>query len=177
MTDGNWNTEAPAAKKGWPLWAKISLGCCSGCVLVFILATVTCVSGAHWISKHGVPEALDRAVGSAFLDKAWADMDRAVKALRTEAGTKAMYHANPGLSENFASEEDFLKAAEEWRTRLGDFPDRRPALGTLIRGNKGSHHFNINTQNDRTRIEYQIPNGGMLYLDVESGKFVDVRVE
>lgn len=177
MTDGSWESEAAPAKKGMPTWAKVSLGCCGGCALVFILLMATCVGGVHWVSKHGVPGVLDKAVGSAFLDKVWADMDRTVQSLRTEQGTKALYAANPGLSTVFPTEEDFLKEAEEWRPKLGEFPAQRPTLQELVREPKGSSHFNVNTSNGRTSIEYQIPKGGMLHLELEAEKLVDVRVE
>jgi len=178
MADGSWdNAGMPAPKKGIPLWGKITLGCCGGCALVFVLLMATCIGGARWVSKHGVPEALDKAVGSAFLDKAWAGMDRAVQGLKTEESAKALYRANPGLAENFPTEEDFLKAAEEWRSNLGEFPAQRPSLRDLTRERKGGGHFSINTQNNRTRVEYQIPKGGRLYLELEDEKLVDLRVE
>ncbi len=160
-----------------PTWAKVVLGCCGGCALVFVLLMATCIGGATWISKHGVPEFLDQAAGSAFLDKAWAEMDRAVQGLRTEEGTRALYRANPGLAENYPTEEDFLKAAEEWRPNLGEFPAKRPQLRDLLREKHGGGHFSINTQNGTTRIEYQIPKGGRLFLQLESDKLVDLRVE
>jgi len=178
MAEGSWdNSGAPLPKKGMPLWGKITLGCCGGCALVFVLLMATCIGGVHWVSKHGVPEALDKAAGSAFLDKAWGEMDRAVRGLKTEAGAKALYRANPGLAENYPTEEDFLQAAKEWRSNLGEFPAERPSLGDLIMEKKGGGHFSINTQNSTTRIEYQIPGGGRLFLQLESDKLVDLRVE
>jgi hypothetical protein len=124
-----------------------------------------------------VPEAVDRAMGSAFLDKAWAEMDTAVRGLKTEAGTKALYRANPGLAECYPTEEDFLKAAEEWRPQLGEFPSRRPTLRELMQDKKEGGSFTMNTRNNTTRIEYQIPHGGRLYLQMESDRLVDLRVE
>jgi len=178
MADSNWdNSGAPLPKKGMPLWGKITLGCCGGCALVFLILMATCIGGARWVAKHGVPEALDKAVGSAFLDKVWVEMDAAVRGLRTEEGAKALYQANPGLAENYPTEEDFVKAAEEWRANLGEFPARRPSLQDLTQGRKGGGHFSINTQNNSTKVEYQIPKGGRLYLEIESGKLVDLRVE
>ena len=177
MTDGNWEAEAPPVQKGMPTWAKISLGCCGGCALLFIILMATCVGGGLWVSKHGLPGVMDKAVGSAFLDKTWADMDRAVTSLRTEQGTRALYLANPGLAEDYATVEDFLKEAEQWRPKLGEFPRQRPTLGELMRDKKGSGHFSVSTENSRTRVDYQIPHGGRLYLVMEAGKVVDVRVE
>ena len=178
MADGSWdNAGTPPPKKGMPLWGKITLGCCGGCALVFVLLLVTCIGGARWISKHGVPEAFDKAVGSAFLDKTWNVMDKAVRGLETEEGTKVLYRENPGLVENYPTEEDFLKAAEDWRPHLGEFPAQRPSLRELTRDRKGGGHFTINTQNSSTRVEYQIPKGGRLYLEMESDNLVDLRVE
>lgn len=178
MADGNWdNAGAPTPSKGMPLWGKITLGCCGGCALVFVLLLVTCVGGVRWVAKHGVPEAFDKAVGSAFLDRVWGEMDQAVRGLETEAGSRALYQSNPGLAENYPTEDDFLKAAEEWRPLLGEFPSKRPSLAALTQGRKGGGHFSINTQNSSTRVEYQIPKGGRLYLETESGKLVDLRVE
>ncbi|MDP2875716.1 MAG: hypothetical protein Q8O00_05990 [Holophaga sp.] len=177
MTEGHWDSEAPAAKKGLPTWAKIVLGCCGGCALIFVVIMASCVGLIRSISKNGVPAVIDKAVGSAFLDKAWMEMANTVKSLSTAQGTKDLYRTNPGLSETFATEEDFLAAAEEWRPRLGEFPAQRPQLGDLIRDQKSGGRFQINTNNSRTRIDYQIPKGGMLYLELESGKLVDVRVE
>lgn len=167
MTDGNWDSEAPAAKKGMPTWAKISLGCCGGCALVFVLLLATCVGGAHWVSKRA----------GSLMDKTWAEMDRAVVSLRTEAGTKILYRDNPGLAETYPTEKEFLEEAEVWRTKLGEFPAERPTLEAVIRDPKNASHFNLSTDNNRTRIEYQIPKGGMLHLELESGKLVDLRVE
>lgn len=179
MAEGNWDNHAGGSspKKGMPLWGKITLGCCGGCALLFVLLMATCIGGARWISKHGVPEAIDKAVGSAFLDKAWDEMDRAVRGLKTEEGSRALYRANPGLVENYPTEEDFLKAAAEWRPNLGEFPARRPHLRDLIQEKKGGGHFSVNTQNSTTRIEYQIPEGGRLFLQLESERLVDLRVE
>jgi hypothetical protein len=178
MAEGSWDDAGVhLPKKGMPLWGKITLGCCSGCALLFVLLMATCIGGAHWVSKNGVPEIFDKAVGSAFLDKAWGEMDRAVRGLQTEEGAKALYRANPGLAENYPTEEDFLKAAEEWRTNLGGFPTQRPALLDLFQKGKGAGHFSINTKNSTTRIDYQMPKGGRLFLQLESDRLVDLRVE
>jgi hypothetical protein len=178
MADGTWdNGGAPLQKKGMPLWGKVTLGCCGGCALVFVLLMATCVGGISWVSKHGVPDSLDKVVGSTFLDKTWAEMDRAVRGLKTIEGAKELYRTCPGLAENYPTEEDFLKAAEEWRPNLGEFPAQRPKLRDLIQEKKGGGHFSINTQNSTTRIEYQIPNGGRLFLKLEADRLVDLRVE
>lgn len=177
MTEGHWDSETPAAKKGLPTWAKVVLGCCGGCALVFVVIMASCLGLIRSISKNGIPAVIDKAVGSAFLDKAWTAMAHTVASLSTEQGTKDLYRTNPGLSETFPTEADFLAAAEEWRSRLGEFPSHRPPLGDLIRNQNGGTPFQINTNDSRTRIDYQIPKGGMLHLELESGKLVDVRVE
>jgi len=178
MSEGSWNDAgAPRPRRGMPLWGKIALGCGGGCALFFLLLMATCIGGVHWVSKHGVPEAVDKAVGRAFLDRAWTAMDEAVRGIRTPEGSRALYRAHPGLAENYPTEDEFLKAAEEWRLHLGDFPAQRPSLGQLFQGKGGAEHFIVNTQNSTTRIEYQIPKGGRLFLQLESDKLVDLRVE
>ena len=178
MPDASWdNTGEPAPKKGLPLWGKISLGCCGGCALGFVLLMATCVGGARWVAHHGAPEFLDQMLGSAFLDKAWARMDEVVRALKTDEGARNLYRRNPGLADNFPTEEDFLKAAQEWRPNLGEFPAHRPTLKELMADHHGDGSFRIHTQNHVTRIDYRIPKGGRLYLELDSDKLVDLRVE
>lgn len=177
MTNGSWESEAAPRKKGMPLWAKIGLGCVGGCALVFVLLIVTCVGGAHWISQNGLPGFVDKAVGSAFLDQAWSQMQQTVKALRTEEGTRALYRENPGLKENYPEEATFLHEAQNWRKKLGQFPTARPSLNELIKDHKEGGAFHISNTNERTQIDYQIPEGGLLHLELVSEKLVNVRVE
>ncbi len=164
MGDGSWdNSGVPLSKKGMPLWGKILTGC--GLVLLLLLGS--CVGLACW----GI-----HRVGS-LADKTWGEMDRSVRGLKTPEGARDLYRANPGLAENYPTEEDFLKAAEGWRSNLGEFPSRRPNLRDLMQEQKVGGHFTVSTQNHTTRIEYQIPKGGRLYLQMESERLVDLRVE
>lgn len=180
MTNGNWDNEGAPRKRGMPTWAKILLGCLGGCFLLFVLLIGSCVGGAAWIARNGLPEAADSAFGKAVLDEPWGELAKVVKALRTVEGTRELYHKNPGLAECFATEDDFLKAAEEWRPRLADFPERRPSLKELIREHEGRGHsrtFKVQTDNQRTTVDYQLPKGATIHLETESGKVVDLRVE
>ncbi len=165
MADSGWDNGgmAPSKKKGMPVWGKVLAGC--GVAVLLLLAT--CVGAVYW----GVGKVSQKA------DQAWAQMDQTVRSLRTEQGTKALYLANPGLADTYPNEEDFLKAAEGWRDKLGEFPARRPSIKDLVEEKNGGGHLNIESRNASTRVEYQIPKGGRLHLVMEAGKLTDLRVE
>lgn len=165
MVDGSWDNGGAATPRrtGLPLWGKVL----AGCGVALLLLVGSCVGVAWW----GMGKLSSKA------DQAWAEMDRTVRSLRTEEGSKALYHANPGLADAYPTEEEFLKAAEAWRGNLGEFPSHRPSLRDLVEAKHGGGHFSIDSRNDATRIDYQIPKGGRLHLVLESGKLVDLRVE
>lgn len=165
MVDSGWDNGgmAPSKKKGMPVWGKVLAGC--GVAVLLLLAT--CVGAVYW----GVGKVSEKA------DQAWAQMDQTVRSLRTEQGAKALYLANPGLANTYPTEEDFLKAAEGWRDKLGEFPVQRPSLGDLVKGENGAGHLSIDSRNASTRVDYQIPKGGRLHLVMEAGKVTDLRVE
>ncbi len=165
MVDSGWDNGGlpQTKKKGMPVWGKVI----TGCAVAMLLLLATCVGAAWW----GMGKLSEKA------DQAWAQMDQTVRSLKTEQGTKALYLANPGLADSYPNEEDFLKAAESWRGRLGDFPAHRPNLRDLVEEKNGAGHFSIDSRNATTRIEYQIPKGGRLHLVTESGKLTDLRVE
>ncbi len=165
MADSGWdNGGMPLAKKkGVPVWGKVLVGC--GVAMLLLLGS--CVGVAWW----GMGKLSEKA------DQAWAEMDQTIRSLKTELGTKALYQANPRLADTYPNEEDFLKAAEDWRGKLGEFPTRRPSIRDLVKEENGAGHLKIDSRNDGTWIEYQIPKGGRLHLVMESGKVTDLRVE
>lgn len=165
MVDSGWDNGgvAPRKNKGMPVWGKVLVGC--GVAVLLLLGS--CVGVAWW----GMGKLSEKA------DQAWAEMDQTVRSLKTEQGTKALYQANPGLADSYPNEEDFLKAAEGWRGKLGEFPARRPSIRDLVEEKNGAGHLNIDSRNATTRIEYQIPKGGRLHLVMESGRVTDLRVE
>ncbi|HJV22151.1 MAG TPA: hypothetical protein VJ570_05615 [Holophagaceae bacterium] len=120
MADSNWDSPAPAVPKpGMPLWGKILVGC----GVLFLLVMGSCVALGIYAGKH--PEKIKNAVGGwgmSFLKPEWDDLRATVEALRTEEGGKALYTANPALAKQWATQEDFLKEAREWREQLPELP-------------------------------------------------------
>lgn len=162
MAEMTWdNGGAPVRKAGMPLWAKIL----AGCGIAVLLMMATCGGLIWWgISR-----------GTAAVDQVWAEMVKDVEALRTEAGARALYRDNPGLARNYPTEADFIKASEDWRSRLGEIPAKRPSLGELMQGKGGG--FSIHSNNDHRRVTYRFRKGGRLVLEWEQEALVDIRME
>lgn len=164
MGDASWDNGGMAAprRKGMPLWGKILAGC--GVALLLLLAT--CVGGGIWVYKKS----------SSRISAAWSEMARDVESLRTDEGARSLYRANPGLAQNYATEDEFVKASGEWRDRLGSLPATPPSLKELAEG-KGQGSFAIHSENDHRRVRFRFKKGGTLILEWEQDQLVDIRME
>ena len=164
MVDSSWdNSGAPAPRKGMSVWAKIGLGC----GVAFLALALLCGGCTFFLYQ--------KTRGT--LDTSWSEMRAAVDSLRTEEGARRLYAANPGLKENYATEAEFLKAAQEWRPRLGAIPQQRPDFKALF----ADHQLEYNVRNVNGRkavtIRYRFSQGARLLLEQENDKVVDIRVE
>ncbi|MBP1627781.1 MAG: hypothetical protein H6Q00_2256 [Holophagaceae bacterium] len=168
MVDSSWdNGGMPVKPKGWSTWTKVGLGC----GIVVLLFFATCAGGGFLMFR----------AGTRAMDKAWAQMRESAEMARTEEGARALYLANPGLARNYPTVEDFLKASEAWRARIGEIPVQRPDLKTLFDPKKGgglqveSHSESGGTK--RVRIAYRFAGGGRLVVEMEDKSLTDIRVE
>ncbi|WP_005033829.1 hypothetical protein [Holophaga foetida] len=168
MADASWDNGGVVPKpKGWSTWTKVGLGC----GIVVLLFFATCVGGGFLMFK----------AGGRAMDKAWVQMRKSAEMARTKEGARALYEANPGLSQRYPTVEDFLKASEAWRPRLGEIPVERPDLKTLMDPKKGGG-LKIESQSEahsgkRVRIAYRFSSGGSLVLEMEDKSLTDIRVE
>lgn len=169
MTDSNWNNPGlPPKKKGLSTGAKIALGCGIGFVVI-VGGCVAAVGGAAW---WGMKK------GGAIFDQAWTDIRRDVQKVQTDEGAKALYRDNPGLSERYPTEEEFLKASQGWRAKLAQFPEKRPELKEIF-SKKGGIQFQTHSEDGvkRTTIRYPLPQGGVLYFESKNDQLVDIGVD
>ena len=166
MVDSNWDNGGVAPKQGLPVWGKVALGC-GAAVLCFVLAVGSLVA-------YGFHKA-----GSAF-DQAWAELYRGAEGLRTVAGTKALYHAHPGLAQSYATEAEFLEAAAAWRPKLGPVPAQRPDFRALFDHRDGDG-FKINTHlahgRKWTEVQLRMTTGATLVVETEGEELTDIRVD
>lgn len=168
MADSSWdNGGLPPKPKGWSTWTKVGLGC----GVVALLFFVTCVGGGFLMYR----------AGGRAMDKAWVQMRHSAEMARTEEGARALYQANPGLVKKYPTLEDFLKASEPWRSRLGEIPVERPDLKTLMDPKKGGGlHIESKSESGsgkRVRIAYRFPSGGRLVIEMEDDSLTDIRVD
>lgn len=131
MADSSWDNggHGVPAKAGLPLWGKIALGC----GVVFLVVLVTCVGGVAFLANKAKkdPEGIKNAVLGFALDKMkpeWDEFRAVIDQLRTPEGCRALYAANPDLAKSWATEAEFLAAAEGWRPNLAPTPELTPEL-------------------------------------------------
>ena len=167
MRDSSWdNGPGPTANKGLSVWGKVAIGCGTA-VLCFVLA----VGSLTW---WGVNKA------SSAMDTGWAELHRAVECLRSEAGTRALYRANPGLAQEYPTEKAFLQAAARWRPSLGEVPAQRPDLKALLDSQRGGG-FSLKTHYSGGRkllwMRLRMSTGATLVIEREGEKLTDLRVD
>lgn len=173
MSDASWDgAEASEPKRGMPTWAKILLGCLGGCGLLVLVLVLSCVGFASWVSKD--PEGFERRVEGWFKDYAgehWRQFRDAATALETAEGTRALYARSPELKGAFATETDFLKAAEGWRPLLEPVPEEMPMKrGGVQFSQQGRGSFVIGYRNSKgTRIRMTFTHGSLSQIKVEAG--------
>jgi hypothetical protein len=143
---------------------QISLGC-SLAVLV-VVGTLA-----------GVGYAIYRK-GTSVMQRSWKELRTTVERLRTVESTKALYRGNPGLSEIYPTEKEFLKNAETWRPKLGDIPDQPTTLKTLfVNKQMLLVHENRSDGHETVRMKYTFPSGAVLELETDQGKLTDLLLK
>lgn len=159
MAEASWDNggaAAPPPKAGMPLWGKLLIGC----GVFFLLAIGSCVGGVAYLSHRAKkdPEGMKKwAMGFAmdFIKPEWQDLRDVTTKLKTEEGCRALYAAHPALAKDWATLEDFLKDAREWREQIPDLPEE-PTLDLVDK-----HEVSINSQfGGETRVIYR-PKGGL----------------
>lgn len=165
MADSSWdNSGLPPERKGMGTGTKLALGC----GLVVLLGLATCVGFAG----YGLHK------GSQAADRLWVHVASSSKQLRTEEGARALYRENPGLAASYSTEEEFLREAAGWRSKLAGVPEKRPDLKELFREGKGlSVQAEGGSGQERMKLRYHLPSGGVLHLKTEGGRLTDIRVE
>ncbi|BDU71728.1 hypothetical protein [Mesoterricola silvestris] len=167
MPDSAWDQAAPPPrKKGLSLLGKVAIGC-GGAMLCFLLA----IGAMAWIVFSKATKALDQG---------WAELHTELRSLRTEEGARALYRENPGLAQNYPTEEDFVKASAEWRGKLGDIPEKRPELKQLFEG-KGPGGINIRRRDAGGRksltVSMRMSTGATLTVELENDRLTDIQVD
>ena len=166
MVDSSWDNDGMPTRRAASVWGKVALGC-GAAVLIFVV-TVTAAIG--W----GV-----RKAGS-LMDQGWAELHRDVESLGTEAGTRALYAANPALAKTYPTEAAFLEAAARWRPRLAPLPAVRPDLKTLFDHRNGADFGYINRDEHGrrwTRLHVRLASGALLTVEQEAGQLLEIRVD
>lgn len=166
MSDPSWQNEAPPPRKSLGILGKVMIGCGSA-FLCFLLGLGALV----WFVVHKANTVLDRA---------WVQIHAEVAALRTDQGARALYRENPGLAQNYPTEEDFVKASAEWRKNLGDLPEKRPDLWALLSGKKpgGVSLRSSDTDGNHTSfIRLRMTNGSTLVVELENDRLTDIQVD
>jgi hypothetical protein len=150
-----------ATRKLRPLWMQISLGC--SLALLVIVATLA-----------GVGYVLFRK-GTSVIERHWKELRTTTERLLTVESTKALYRGNPGLSEIYATEAEFLKSAETWRPKLSAIPDQPPTIKVLLADKQTLQvHENRSDGHETVRMKYTFPSGAVLEMETDQGKLTDL---
>lgn len=152
------------ARRRRPLWLQASLGCGTALLLV---------SGTLW----GVGRVVHRK-GTQVMERSWKELRTTTERLQTVESSKALYRGNPGLSEVYPTEKDFLKQAEAWRPKLGRIPEQPPSLWALIRDKQLLQvHENRSDGHETVRMKYAFPSGAVLELETDQGRLTDLLLK
>jgi hypothetical protein len=161
MTDASWDNGGLGrpAKRGWPLWGKVLMGC----GVAVLLALAACVGGV--VTCAG-------AVSKAA-DAEWAALRATVDQLATDEGASAVFAAHPALADQFGDEAAFLAAVRGWRSRLEPLPADKPGFRT------GRVSYNVRIDNGRKTVElgYLNGKGARLASRWEDGRLASLRVD
>jgi hypothetical protein len=165
--DSAWNATAPPPrKKGLSLFGKVAIGC-GAATLCFFLA----IGAMVWLVFSKASKALDQG---------WAELHTNLASLRTEQGARNVYRQNPGLCQSFPTEDDFVKAAAEWRGKLGDLPEKRPEIKDILAG-KGPGAITIRSRDAEGRksltVRMKMSTGATLVVELENDKLTDIQVD
>ncbi|MFN8012710.1 MAG: hypothetical protein U0P81_15175 [Holophagaceae bacterium] len=124
--DSSWDNggQGPApARRGWPVWVKVLLGC----GVVMLLGLGACVGAGFWLGQKAKrdPEGFKRGALGFAVAAIRPEYDRGagfVDQLLSEAGTRALWAQQPGIHAAFGDEAAFLAAAAGWRPHLHALP-------------------------------------------------------
>ena len=165
--DASWdNAGAPPRKQGLSLFGKVAIGC-GAALLCFLLA----IGALSWLVFSKASKALDQG---------WAELHKELVGLKTEQGARRLYRDNPGLAQTYATEEEFVKVSAEWRSKLGDLPEKRPDLKQIIKG-QGPGALSIQTREGGGRktvvVKMRMSTGALLVVELENDKLTDIQVD
>ncbi len=161
MADSSWDNggQPVERKKGMSIWAKVALGC--GVVLLLGLGGCV-VLGATCA----------RAIGKSMDGREWGQLKAAVQQLQTDDGAKALYHANPDLSQAYPTEENFLQQARNWRPKLEPLPAQMPSVFT----GKISYNVSVNAGFRKVELGYTNTRGAVIASRWENGRLLMITV-
>jgi hypothetical protein len=172
MTNASWdNGGGPPERKGMGTGMKVLLGCGAAALLLVVTCGVAGVVLGRMVKKD--PAAFEKRVegwAKGMVQKDWGRLRTLVDQLQTEAGAGAVYRANAGLREAYATEELFLKAVQGWRPHLTPLPEEPPM------GGHGRHRreraegapeaqgmdVSVNKMFGKSTIRCRYPDGGRL---------------
>jgi len=134
MSGSNWDTyeEAPAQRK-MSVWGKVLIGCGGTVFLLF----GSCVGFMYW-ATHSGRDTVKQFVAEKYdhmMEKPWGMLSGVVDSIQTDEGALTLYRNSPLLKGDFPTEEDFLKNAAVWRSKLVDFPRTPPSFDELKENN------------------------------------------
>ncbi len=162
MADSSWdNGGQPAQRKqGMSIWAKVALGC----GVIFLLGMGGCVV---------LGATCARAIGKTMDGREWGQLKEAVQQLQSDEGAKALYQANPELSQAYPTEDDFLEKARIWRPKLEPLPAEMPGVFT----GKISYNVSINGGFRKVELGYTNGIGGKIASRWENGRLQMISVD
>jgi hypothetical protein len=161
MVDGSWdNSGTPEKRKGLGTGLKIALGC--GIAMLVILAgcAIAIGAGASWFGKQ-------------VQVREWPQLRQVVRDLGSDDGAAGVYRANPGLAEDYPSEEAFVKAARGWRPRLEPLPAEPPSVFT----GRLSMTISVNNGRRSAQLGYRADSGATVSARWEDGRLAGLRVD
>jgi hypothetical protein len=152
------------ARRGWPAWAQIGVGC--GAALLVLLATLA--GGGYLVYRRGTQ----------VMDRAWRDLRKTAERLQTPESTHVLFRTNPALTEIYPTEKDFMKAVETWRPRLGTVPAQCPPLQAIFRDPELIQvHQNRSDGHETIRIRYRFPSGAVLLMETDQGRLTNLLLQ
>lgn len=152
------------ARKRWPGWAQVTLGC--GAALLLVAGAV---AGAGYVVHRK---------GTLVLNRAWKELRTTTERLKTVESTKALYRGNPALSETYATEAEFLKTTEAWRPKLGDVPELQPSLRAFLKDPQLLQiHKNRSDGHETVRVRFKFASGAILVMESDQGKLTNLMLQ
>jgi len=168
VQDASWDNSAapPPRKAGLGTGGKILIGC-GAAALCLLLA----IGALAWVVYNKVNTAMDRG---------WVTMHRKLDDLKTDSGARRLYRENPGLAQNYPTEEEFLRASREWRDKLGDLPEKRPEIREMLRS-RGPGGVVIKSRDTGDRktvtVRLRMSTGASLVVELVNDQLTDIQVD